>query len=172
MSKKFFLLRVELKRIKPPIWRRICVAANINFEDLHQAIQLAMGWSGYHLYSFVIGNMELTDERHVFAEEDVKLSRKYHLNKLASKGSVFTYTYDFGDDWEHKITVMDDNYQIGTFDGDFALLAGKRACPPEDCGGEYGYYELLKALKDPKNPEYEEMLEWVADDWDPEKMDV
>ena len=87
------------------------------------------------------------------------------------KLAAFHYEYDFGDSWEHKILLE----KIFPFDNKMALpvcIKGKRACPPEDCGGIWGYEEFLKTISDPKHPEYEDMLEWLGGEFDPEEFDL
>ena len=79
---------------------------------------------------------------------------------IAKEGESFRYTYDFGDDWKHKVTVE----KIAPPDpGDVpACIDGRRACPPEDCGGTWGYRELLEILADPTHPEHAERVEWAS----------
>jgi hypothetical protein len=80
------------------------------------------------------------------------------------------YVYDFGDDWVHKVVVE----KVLPADPRISYpvcVAGKRACPPEDCGGVWGYREFLAAISDPDHPEHEEMLEWVGGAFDPEEFD-
>ena len=85
--------------------------------------------------------------------------------------SNLTYEYDFGDGWEHAIKVQKIiepqpgvQYPV--------CLAGKKACPPEDCGGIWGYYDMLDAVGDPKHERHEELLEWLGDRFDPDAFDL
>ena len=127
-----------------------------------------MGWNGGHLHEFDIfgtsyGNPADLMDGSVLDEKKVKLSQL-----ISDEKEKFSYLYDFGDNWEHIIRVekilplkKGEEYPI--------LLDGKRACPPEDCGGPSGYKELLEAIKDPAHPDHEYMLEWVGEDFDPEQ---
>lgn len=160
---EIYQLKITLKGIRPPIWRRVLVTANTMLAQLHGIIQISMGWECYHLFGFNIYGERYDDEAGA-------LSTK--LGKLGlSVKSKFNYTYDFGDDWEHEILVekivakdTGAHYPI--------CLTGKRACPPEDCGGVWGYQSLLDTLSDENNPEYDEMLEWVGENYNPEIFDI
>jgi len=169
---------IQLARIaKPPVWRRVTVPANFSFEQFHLVIQRAFGWMNCHLYQFsekgydsdVFIGKPSDDDWH-----EVKNSSKIKLSKVfTSKGQTYTYIYDFGDDWKHKITLekMED-IQAAQAD----CIAGKGACPPEDCGGAWGYEEFKETIKDPTHPEYEDMREWMGmtegEQWDAEAFDI
>ncbi|MGC8497224.1 MAG: plasmid pRiA4b ORF-3 family protein [Thermoplasmata archaeon] len=167
-----FQIKISLKGIRPLIWRRVLVPTDFTLHQLHLVIQAAMGWDNYHLYSFDINGQgfSLPDEEGLFDDID---SRKVKLDKLLSIESIskMTYEYDFGDSWDHNLVIEkvlpkdpEETYP--------KCIAGKRACPPEDCGGTYGYYQLLKILSDPSNEEYEETKTWAGEDFDPEKFDI
>jgi hypothetical protein len=166
-----YQLKVTLKDSKPPIWRRILVPADVNLAKLHQILQAAMGWLGGHLHQFIVGGVYYGEPHPDFGDE-IENERRVKLSQAASEvKDRFIYEYDFGDSWEHQIVVekilpaeLGVRYPI--------CIAGKRACPPEDCGGVWGYESLLEAISDPKNPEHEEMLEWVGEDFDPEAFDL
>ncbi|NQE45972.1 hypothetical protein C5S31_08120 [ANME-1 cluster archaeon GoMg2] len=180
MKKKYnqvFQFRITLKGIKPPIWRRIQVPETYTFWDLHVAIQDAMGWIDYHLHEFElvnpltgltqsIGSPDEDFDREVLPELKQKLVAFFSMENRSAD-----YTYDFGDNWEHKIQLEKIlpreegvTYPI--------CIKGKRACPPEDCGGIWGYAELLEIIGNPNHEEYEEMLEWLGGEFDPEHFDV
>lgn len=98
-------------------------------------------------------------------ENDAYISSYFSLsNKNA------TYEYDFGDGWRHKI-VLEKVLSAEPGVKYPLCLSGKRACPPEDCGGIWGYEELLEIMKDPNHEEYEERMEWIGDDFNPEAFD-
>ena len=167
-----YQLRITLQWIDPPIWRRILVPGDITLAKLHHVIQTVMGWENLHLHQFrlgeeIYGGPELTGDD--FYDPPVKDESKATLNQVAPvKGNSFFYEYDFGDSWIHEVVVEiiidpdpDQIYPI--------CLDGKRACPPEDCGGPPGYEEMFEALTDPKHHEHREFLEWIGDDsYDPE----
>lgn len=163
-------IRVQLKDIEPPIWRILRVPSQTRLSRLHRILQRAMGWKDYHLYLFEIDGKQYGDQD---MEWDFKVldSRELTLEKIFFKGTTsFIYEYDLGDGWRHEITLL------GTFEGDneekLACTAGARACPPEDCGGTPGYFDLLIALSDPDHENHDTLLEWVGGKYDPGAFDV
>ncbi len=171
-AKKILQLKITLKEIKPPIWRRVLVSDQITLLDLHQVIQAVFGWEDYHLHEFKIRNVLYGDpedsEFMDYVKEDESL---YHLGDFNfNKGSQFTYLYDFGDNWSHTVLVE----KVLPFDNKTKLpqfIDGKRATPPEDVGGEYGYQNLVEAINDPNHEEHEDYLMWSGGDFDPETLD-
>lgn len=172
--------KITLKHIKPPIWRRIQVPETYSFWDLHTAIQDAMGWYDEHLHEFVNTNC-YKDKRSsilIGLSEGNKYIRN-EKNKIAPYFSEpkakMLYQYDFGDGWEHDILLEKILPRENGVDYPICLT-GKRACPPEDCGGVYGYYQILGALSGAKelnidDEDDEDLLEWLGDDYDPEDFD-
>lgn len=174
-SASVFQLKVTLLDTSPPVWRRLLVSASTPLDQLHEYIQAAFGWWNYHLYEFEIGR-----KRYGIPDPDwddglpVKASHRAALNKVAAVGSSFRYSYDFGDGWEHKVTV-EKSLPLTPGTTGPACIAGRRACPPEDCGGPWGYKDLLEILADPSHEEYADRVEWVGG-WgggtlDPEAFD-
>jgi hypothetical protein len=167
-------LKISLMHSKPPIWRRVLVDKSITFADLHEIIQAAMGWYNSHLHEFIVDDQRLSvpyDDPNEY-EVDIIDERKVKLNKpIRAAGQKFRYNYDFGDYWEHQIVVE----KLLPRDPAIAYptcIKGKGNCPPEDCGGIYGFYGLLEALADPKHPDHEDMREWVGEDYDPDHFDL
>ncbi len=131
-----------------------------------------MGWTDSHLHQFFVGNETYGMPDPEFDDAEILDEKKFKLNQLLihEKDSLI-YEYDFGDGWEHKITLE----KILAFDPKSALpncIKAKGACPPEDVGGVWGYYNFLEALKDPNHPEHEELKEWVGGDFDPSAYDL
>ena len=159
-----YQFKISLLDIKPLIWRRILIEPENTLEDLHQVIQLSMGWEDYHLYSFEYGGQCFEFNGHV------RPSAKLTSLKM-KKGDEILYVYDFGDGWEHKIEL---EASIPKNEELFypCCMEGKRACPSEDSGGPFGYLEKLKMLKNKKHPEHEEIIEWMGEDFDPEYFDL
>ncbi len=166
-------IKVTLRDIRPPIWRRIQVPASYNFWDLHVAIQDAMGWSDYHLHEF---RLPAKGKASIFIgipDEDFPSGRqtlpgwKVPVTRyLSVAGDMMRYEYDFGDGWEHDVILEG----ILSADPDAAYprcIAGRRACPPEDCGGPFGYAEFLEAIADPNHERHEELVGWVGGQFDP-----
>ncbi|PPQ38171.1 hypothetical protein CCS01_02670 [Rhodopila globiformis] len=163
-------LKVTLRHIRPPIWRRIVVPRDMTLADLHRAIQVVMGWEDAHLHAFTVGGRQYSDPQ--MGLEDAANEARVTLDSLARSGMTrFTYTYDFGDDWEHDI-LIEKRPPATTANAYPICVAGKRNCPPEDCGGIWGYEELLAALADRDNPEHAERLEWLGEAFDPEDFSV
>jgi hypothetical protein len=180
MKKKYdrvYQFKIALRDIKPPIWRRIQVPETYTFWDLHVAIQDAMGWSDHHLHEFEMVNpstglkVNIGIPAEVFAREILPEWKQKIADYFSMENRSADYVYDFGDSWEHKIRLekilpreKNINYPV--------CIKGKRACPPEDCGGVWGYEGFLEAIKDPNHEEHKEMLEWVGGEFDPEHFDA
>ena len=167
---KIYPLKITLKYVKPPVWRRVEVPVDIKLGKLHDVIQTAMGWTNSHMHAFVAGGTVYGTPDPEFGG-GTKSERSVRLDGVVDEGGKLRYEYDFGDGWEHEIKVEK------AFDADPAThyprcTAGKRACPPDDCGGPFGYEELLRAIQDPSHPEHEEMLDWIGGEFDPEAFDV
>jgi hypothetical protein len=164
-----YQMKITLKGIRPPIWRRVQVPGTIRLAGFHEVIQAVFGWTDTHLHEFLI-NGESYGRPHDF-EEDVVDEAKLTLAQAVGQSKRFTYTYDFGDDWEHEILV--EKIIAGDSGSERPLcLAGKRHRPPEDCGGPWGYREFLKAIGDPRHEEHDAMLDWVGGEFDSEAFDI
>ena len=175
---KALQFKITLKRSKPPIWRRIVVPDNYSFWDLHVAIQDAMGWFDGHLHEFRVTRPGARRESLIGIPEEESWSGMETVPgwKVAA-ASVFrapktkcSYVYDFGDDWKHVVLLE----KVLSRDPDMALPActgGRRRCPPEDCGGPWGYELLLEILADPDHPEYAERMDWAGGPIDPAEFD-
>ncbi len=164
-----YQLKIGLKGAKPPIWRRIQVPGNSNLAELHQIIQISMGWDDCHLHQFVVDKDAycLPSEEESFSAAPAEDESQFTLHSLAKKiQSGFQYIYDFGDDWLHQIDV---EKTIAHEEGAShpILLTGRRACPPENSGGIPGYMNMLEILKTPENEEHKELAEWLGDNFDP-----
>jgi hypothetical protein len=169
MSRQIHQLRIALVDVSPQVWRRVLVPGGYTLDRVHRVIQYAMGWKDMHLHSFDIGGQQYGEPDPV-GELALRDELDTRLNAVAGKGDVFRYTYDFGDWWEHEVTVEDvfgaepdERYPM--------CVDGARACPPEDVGGGYGYRELLQALDNPDHPRHEEMRSWLGRHYDPEWFD-
>ncbi len=166
-----YQLKVSLRYSKPTIWRRLLVPGSITLHQLHQIIQTAMGWTDSHLHQFIIADEYFG----ITSPEDwqpVMNERRYRLNQIAPSEKVkFIYEYDFGDSWEHEILV--EKIQAPEAGIKYPLcIKGKRACPPEDVGGVWGYMEFVEAMRDPNHEEHDSYIEWWDDDFDPEEFDI
>ena len=169
-------LRIELAGTTPLVWRRITLDGRSSFANLHHVIQAAMGWHDAHLHQFRINNryIGVPDPESDAPEWHTEDERKVFLNRVLTDDAVFTYLYDFGDGWEHRLLVeeYDDSDDLRFGDGDAWVDAGERACPPEDCGGVGGFQDCLEKLEDePYSDESKELREWAGLDYDPAGFD-
>lgn len=166
-----YQLKITLADIRPPIWRRIQVPGDTPLPRLHLMLQAAMGWHNCHLHQYTIDGVEYGIPDPDFGVEMENEARVRLDRVIPAAGVRFTYMYDFGDGWNHKILVE----KIVPPDPDVGYpvcLAGARACPPEDCGGAWGYGGFLEAIGDPSHEEHEQLLEWVGGSFDPEAFDL
>jgi hypothetical protein len=164
-----YQIKIALDNIKPLIWRRVQVD-DCSLDELHDIIQVSMGWDDEHSYAFVIEGEQYGDlERGGDFDYDAQSVRLSDLVKREI--ARFRYDYDFGDDWRHTIDI---EKTVPAEDGvDYPrCVAGERACPPEDCGGPYGYPYFLEKIEDPDHEEHEDALEWVGDEFDPEEFNL
>ena len=167
-------LKISLNETQPLIWRRIQVEKNITFFELHHIIQISMGWKNCHLFEFNIHNYRIGCMDEEFFEDDDKTIDANTVTldaTLIEPNEKFQYEYDLGDGWQHLIQVEDffpkDNktkYPI--------CIDGALSCPPEDCGGIGGYYNMLEIIKDKDHPEYKEIKQWLGKGYDPAKFDI
>jgi hypothetical protein len=163
-------LKVTIEGTKPPVWRRLLVPSDVTLADLHHVFQTAFGWEDYHLHEFEVAGHRFG----VVDGEDwqpPRDERRYRLNTVAHPGSSFVYVYDFGDDWCHRVLVekvlpRDKDTRYPT------CIGGRRAGPPEDCGGVWGYADLVDAMEDPAHPERDRLLEWLGEPFDPAAFDA
>lgn len=172
-----YQLKVVLLGSKPPVWRQLQVPGDASLDWLHAVLQVAIGWTNSHLHQFRVGEDYYSDTRHHFAEfaddPEILEERKFTLQQIAPREQdVFVYDYDFGDSWEHEITVEKILSPEAIAATTALCLNGARACPPEDCGGVPGYENLLKILKNRKHPEHQSMSEWLGRAVDAEAFDV
>lgn len=174
--KRVYQFRVELQEVEPTVWRRIQVPETYSFWDLHVAIQDAMGWLDYHLHEFKLTD-PASNRKVSFGIPDDELEEadltmlpgwEYLIaDHFSPANPVAAYTYDFGDDWQHTVTLEEilPKDKWGRYP---RCLDGARACPHEDCGGPPGYDRLLRILRNPAHEDYEDMRAWVGEGFDPE----
>jgi len=173
-ANEVYQLKITLRDVRPPIWRRVFVTDTTTLHQLHWIVQAAMGWTNSHLHQFIIDEEyysepmpELDDWGPV-----VKNEKRVRLSALSLEPKrKFTYEYDFGDSWRHEILV-EKVFAPEAGARYPQCVAGKRACPPEDCGGVWGYERFLEVIKDEDDPEHEEMLEWAGGSFDPKAFNL
>lgn len=173
-AKHIHQLKITLKHIKPPIWRRIQIVGDISLGDLHYIVQAVMGWENDHLHVFRVGKVEYAtlEGDQAVTSMGVRDEWETEVRKvLPGVGRKILYEYDFGDSWKHDVVVE----RIILAEGGKqypVCLAGARACPPEDCGGPYRYASFASAVCDPKHPDHRYWREWFDGDFDPEAFDL
>lgn len=172
---KIFILEIWLDEIKPRIWRKLAVRPFTKLDRLHMIIQESMGWTNSHLHQFI------TEDGNCYSypypgydsyNEDLKDETEIKLSDLLTKTrDRIKYQYDFGDCWDHIIELTSiERAEPGKKHP--MCLAGERACPPEDCGGPWGYEEMLETLASPDSDEKRDYTEWLGGTFQPEKFDV
>jgi hypothetical protein len=176
LRNQVFQFKIELQEITPSIWRRILVPADYNFWDLHVALQDSMGWKDYHLHHFEIrgkGKRKVArigipdfegtgDLEEVYPGWEIPLF--VYFNELGIKAK---YEYDYGDGWMHEVQL--EGYLYKEKEAKYPIcIGGERACPPEDCGGVSGYYNVLKTISDIGDEDYENMKTWAGQNYNPE----
>ncbi len=176
MRHKNYQIKISLKGSKPKIWRRIILSADTLLEDFHKIIQTTMGWTNSHLHQFIKNKTYYTypledDDLNSYDNSVDYIKKKIRVEDLlVIEKDKIIYEYDFGDGWEHeilleKINLVDLKMKIPV------CVAGKMECPPEDCGGIWGYYNLLEVMQNPKHPDYKDTREWFEGDLDSEYFD-
>jgi len=168
-------LRVELRGVKPLVWRRILVHETVTLAKLHVILQWTMGRTDSHLHEYEIARCRYgirDDDDNWPGVEPVADARRVRLKSFIEAGvRRFTYQYDFGDSWEHVIK-FEDLVQPKSGTPPIVCLAGANACPPEDVGGYPGYAEFLAALADPSYEEHAQMRSWAGGTFDPTAFDL
>lgn len=172
--KKIYQIQIALKGFKPKIWRRVLVTSDLLLSDFHKIIQTSMGWTNFHLHQFIKNGtfytVRMTDDDTWGEMNNVDYKKIKISDLLKIEKEKITYEYDFGDGWEHdiileKILPIDEKIKYPI------CVTGKMNCPPEDCGGIWGYSDMLEILKQPDHEEYESFIEWLGEEFDPEYFD-
>lgn len=172
-----YQFKISLEGAKPPIWRRVLVPPNMNFASFHLVIQAAMGWENGHLFSFFndrresqIGIPYDDDFMDMAIRDAAEIKLKEEFTEAKQK---MHYEYDFGDGWLHQVVlekILDETLLRPI------CTDGKNACPPEDCGGIWGYYDMIERANDPKSEDHEDIREWLGLDegetWDITAFDL
>lgn len=171
-SEQIATLRIELVDTDPMIWRQVEVPTAITLKTLHDVVQAAMGWFDQHLWELRQGPQRYGrpmpgDD---WGGPAIIRADKVRLGEvIGPRKTVLDYIYDFGDSWEHRLTLTD--VRPGEPDTAYPrYVAGERAAPPEDSGGIPGFYYALDVLADPNHPEHEDIAEWY-DGYDPDDFD-
>lgn len=161
---------IELRDVVPRVRRRLLVPGSVRLDKLHRMFQAAMGWQDHHLHSFEIGGERYGTQ--LDEDPEGELDEKAVTVVRAVEGcGHFTYEYDFGDCWEHDVTV-EALWRMPIGLKHAVCLGGENACPPEDSGGAGGYEDLLRVLDDPSHEDHEDLRAWVGGHFDPHELDL
>ena len=180
-----YLLRIELRDLKPTIYREVLVDPAMSLAQLHEVIQAAMGWENSHMHGFAMPGgkrlprfwnaqpdlrIEPPETQVGFDEEKPRSTHKVRVKEALPKlKDKLLYMYDFGDDWEHVITFKS---LVLTSEPLPKLVKAEHGCPPEDCGGPGGFADQMQIFHDPSHPEHEEIKEWLGEDFEPGALDL
>lgn len=166
-------VRIELVDSDPPIWREVEVPTAFTLTDLHDVAQAAMGWEDYHLWKFTIARqsyMPPMEDDFGFGPPSIDPDTVRLRELLRPRRTTIEYLYDFGDGWEHRMTVT--RIRAGEAGMSYPrYVGGENAAPPEDSGGIYGYYDKLEILADPEDSDHDEIAEWMGEGFDPGVVD-
>jgi hypothetical protein len=158
---KIYEIKIELREVRPTVVRRVQVPGEMSLAGLHAVVQAAMGWTDSHLHEFEIAGARYGLPDPDWDDGEVSDEAKATLFRVAGQGDRLGYVYDFGDGWTHTLTV---EKVLAPEPGVPypRCVSGRRACPPEDVGGPWGYDGFLAAMADPAHPEHAEYRGWVA----------
>ena len=171
MANTVHQLKMTLRSVRPPVWRRIVVGSDMTLGELARVLEAAMGWMGGHLHVFDADGSCYGTPDPEWGSDDLDENRFLLGQVLPSVGSKMRWDYDFGDGWEHDVLVE----KIAGADPGVeypVCLAGRRACPPEDCGGPPGYAEFLRVLADPSHLDHDDLRGWAPPGFDPASFDI
>jgi hypothetical protein len=156
-----YAIKVTLLGTSPPVWRRMLVPRDITLRNLHRTLQIVMGWTNSHLHQFVLQRQKFSDPRYRVGTKVADENRTTLGELIWTVGARLLYEYDFGDGWQHELLL--EEVLLGDESFQQVCVAGKRCCPPEDCGGPQGFAELLEALQDANHPGHEDVSDWLGD---------
>jgi hypothetical protein len=170
-GKAILQVRIELRGMKPKVWRRVLVPQTITLMKLHLVIQAAFGWGHSHLHEFIAGDGERYGSTDPMYDTSGSIGSESTRLTAALRTSTLSYVYDFGDYWDHRITVEKTHPADPLLTLPF-LIGGTGATPPEDCGGVSGYADFVRVMSNLSDPEHADMVEWIGvDTWDPAAFD-
>jgi hypothetical protein len=164
-----YQLKIEIEMEGYEIWRRILVPSTYSFRHLHKIIQTVFDWQNYHLHLFEANKVGAKEKQIVTDDDpetlegfdpdiyDVLQERFVSLEDILPDHEDVSYLYDYGDSWQHKITLekVIEGKDFGAY-----FIEGDGERPPEDVGGTWGYQEYKRTMDNKDDPEYESMKIW------------
>ncbi len=175
VSSHAYQMRIYLKGTRPRIWRRFVASPETRLDELHEIVQIVMGWEDCHLHMFAAGKRRFQlptpwDDVRGFGPP-VSDEREYRIGQILTREKDWIdYVYDFGDHWDHRI-VLQRILSEAPDEGVPSCLSGKCNCPPEDSGGLWGFYHKLEIVADPDHEEHDWIREWMGG-YDPDDFSV
>lgn len=170
-----YVLLVSITFSDPLIWRRIQMPGTCTLADLHDVIQRSMGWSDSHVHQFIVGKISYEPTIKTNAPRIAKRfdEARYQLHTLEEGMQfMFSYIYDAGEGWEHVIH-LEEIVPATTPLSSPLVLAGERACPPEEVGDIHEYHKLITAFEDPNHKDFHKLYEMTGrPDFDPAVFDL
>lgn len=170
-----YQFKITLQGSSPLVWRQFEVPEDVSLAELHDVIQIVMGWEDAHLHQFATKTERYAPRSPYddsgFDDESIDEGTVKIKEVVGRKGARLQYEYDFGDGWDHLLQLEEVKQPEPNVTYP-VCLKGKGACPPEDCGGVWGYEHLLEVIADPKHEEHDELLEWLGEDFDAEEFDL
>jgi len=163
-----FEIRIALKDTNPKIWRKIHVNSDISLNELHHIIQISMGWTNSHLYSFIIDDIEYSLKDYDHDSHKYGNAKEYRIKEF--KNEPIDYIYDFGDYWEHSVKIVKEIKDQRLLHP--KCIEGEGTCPPEDVGGIHGFEEFKAIMNDKTHPERESYIEWYGSVFNPNEISL
>jgi len=160
-------LKIELKGAIPKIWRKVHVNSDISLNELHHIIQISMGWTNSHLYSFIINEIEYSLKDFDYDNHKYGNAKAYRIKEF--KNEPIEYVYDFGDYWEHSVRIVNEVKDDRLLHP--RCIKGEGTCPPEDVGGAHGFEEFKAIMRDKTHPERESYIEWYGSEFESNAVD-
>ena len=166
-----YRLRIQLLDVVPSVWRTLLVPGSIKLSKLHAVLLVTMGWQGGHLHEFLFkqGRFGMPDPD--YPDDELRDEGGFTLSKALGPFASFTYLYDFGDGWEHMVTV-EEILPPDTLLKAPRCVGGENACPPEDVGGPWGYGDFLRIMNNPAHKDHQNMLQWHGARFDPKTFNA
>ena len=177
---RLYDIGIEWMHSPVKVSRVITIPSDVKLEVFASIIQHVMGWGGGHLDAFNKNGIEYTDAQSVaysrgYGDRSSVDYQNVSLDELLTrKGSNVVYVYDFGDSWQHKVSLHSYRDLGADEKRQCKVLKGEGACPPDDVGGVWGYADMLHVLANPDedHEQYEEYIDWLGDDFDPNHYDI